>query len=91
MTSQWRFELHVVYVIYSHTREKRERGRGREVENPINQNQFWDMWNNFNTKKPQALPIQNGDIWRAHFESLYKDIPINQMISDQCIIKEKLN
>ena len=61
-----------------------------DIENAINQNQFWDMWNNFNANKTQALPIQNGDIWRAHFENLYKDIPINQMNSDQCIIKEKL-
>lgn len=30
-----------------------------DIENAINQNQFWDMWNNFNTNKPQALPIQN--------------------------------
>lgn len=48
------------------------------------------MWNNFNTKEPHALPIQNGDIWRAHFESLYKDIPINVINSDQQIIKENL-
>ncbi len=33
-----------------------------DIESAINQNQFWDMWNNFNTKQPQALPIQNGDI-----------------------------
>ena len=32
-----------------------------DIENAINQ-----MWNNFNTKQPQALPIQNSDIWRAH-------------------------
>lgn len=47
------------------------------IENVINQNHFWDMWNNFNSKQPQALPIQNGEIWRAHFENLNKDIPIN--------------
>ena len=60
-----------------------------DIENAINQNQFWDMWNNFNTKQ-LILPIQNYDISRAHFENLYKDIPINQINSDQCIIQEKL-
>ena len=60
-----------------------------DIENAINRNQFWDMWNNFNTKQPQALPIQNSDIWRAHFENLYKDIPINLINSNQCIIKNK--
>ena len=49
-----------------------------DTENAINQNQFWDMWNKFNIKQ-QTLLIQNGDIWRAHFENLYKDIPINQI------------
>ena len=58
---------------------------------PINQNQFWDMWNKFSIKQ-QTLPIQNGDIWRAHFENLYKDIPINQINSDQrIIIQEKFH
>ena len=47
------------------------------------------MRNKFNIKQ-QTLPIQNGDIWRAHFENLYKDIPINQINSDQCIIQENL-
>ena len=28
--------------------------------------------------------------WRAQFENLYKDISINQMNSDQCVIKGKL-
>lgn len=46
------------------------------------------MWNNFNTKQLQALPIQNGDICRAHFENLYKDIPVNLINSDQWIIKK---
>ena len=41
-------------------------------------------------KKQQTLPIQNGDIERSHFENLYKDIPINQINSDQHIIQEKL-
>ena len=47
------------------------------------------MWNKFNTKQ-QTLPIQNGDIWRAHFENLYKDITTNQISTDQCIIQEQL-
>ena len=62
-----------------------------DIENAINQNQFWDMWNNFNTKQ-LILPIQNYDISRAHFENLYKDIPINQINSDQrIIIQEKFH
>ena len=61
-----------------------------DIENAINQNQFWNMWNKFNTKLQQTLPIQNGDIWKAHFENLYKDIPIKQIRPEQNIIKEKL-
>ena len=48
------------------------------------------MWNKFNTKQ-QTLPIQKGDILREHFENLYNDIPINQIKSDQCIIKETMD
>ena len=47
------------------------------------------MWNKFNTKQ-QTSPIKIGDIWTAHFENLYKDIPINHIISYQSIIQEKL-
>ena len=76
---------------YKHTIRKKKQNYTHkkldDIENAINQNQFWDMYNNFNTKQAQALPIQNGDIWRAHFENLYKDIPIN---SDQNTINEKL-
>ena len=60
-----------------------------DIENAINQNKFWDMWNKFSTKQ-QTLYIQNGDIWSAHFENLHKDIPTNQINSDQYIIQEKL-
>ncbi len=35
-----------------------------DIENAINSR----TWNDFNTKQPQALPIQNGDIWRAHLK-----------------------
>lgn len=63
------------------------------IENAINQNQFWDMWNNFNTKQPQALPIQYGDIWRAHFEKLQtleETIKDNQNPLDFLITWEEL-
>ena len=60
-----------------------------DIEHAINQNQFWDMWNKFNIKQ-QTLPIQNGYIWRAHLENLYRDKPINQINSDQRSIQEKL-
>ena len=58
-----------------------------DIENAIDQKQFLDIWNNVNTKQPQALPIQNSNIWKAHFEKLYAEKPINLINSDQCIIK----
>jgi len=61
-----------------------------DIENAINQDQFWNMWNKFNTKPQQALPIQNGDIWKTHFENLYKYIPIKQIRPEQNFVKEKL-
>ena len=70
------------YQNYTHTKLE-------DIQIAINQSQFWDMWNKFNIKQ-QTLPIKKGDIWRAHFENQYKDIPINQMNSDQHIIQEKL-
>ena len=41
------------------------------IENAINQNQFWDMWNNFNTKQPQA----------------HKHYPSNMVTSGEHILK----
>lgn len=52
-----------------------------DIENAINQNQFWD--NNFHKRQPHELPIQKSDIWGAHFEDLYIAIPINLINSCQ--------
>lgn len=39
--------------------------------------------------QPQALPIHTADIWRAHLGNVYKDLPINQINSQQYNMKEK--
>nr|WPH61295.1 reverse transcriptase [Somniosus microcephalus] len=62
-----------------------------EIENSTNPKQFWEMWNNLSTTQLQALPIQDGDIWRTHFENLYKDIPINETNPSQHQVTEKLH
>ncbi len=62
----------------------------QEIEHSVNHNQFWDMWNNLSTTKPQDLPIQDGDIWTKHFENLYKEIPPKQLINNSDRIKHSL-
>jgi len=61
-----------------------------ELEHSINQNQFWDMWNNLSTAKPQDLPIQDGEIWTNHFENLYREIPSKQLNDNYNRIKLNL-
>ncbi len=60
-----------------------------QIEESIDNNQFWEMWNNLSTTKSQesVLPIQNGTTWTEHFKNLYDKIPLNQK---QNLIKEKL-
>lgn len=62
-----------------------------EIENAIDQNQFWDMWNNLSTTKPQELAIQDVGIWKTYFDNLYKNIPQKDLNQNQLEIKEKLN
>ncbi len=62
----------------------------QEIEHSVNQNQFWDMWNNLSTTKPQDLSIQDGDIWTKHFENLYKEIPPKQLNDNYNLIKLNL-
>lgn len=64
-----------------------------DIENAINQNQFLDMWNNFNTKK--TTNITHLKKW-GHLESTFWKMCTktyhkkkNLIISDQCIIKRK--
>ncbi len=61
----------------------------REIEESIDQSQFWERWNNFNNKKDN-LALQNGNIWKDHFEKLYEQISPNNLIHEQKQIQEKL-
>ncbi|KAL2076716.1 hypothetical protein ACEWY4_027687 [Coilia grayii] len=62
-----------------------------EIENSINQNQFWEKLNNLNPKQRQETPLKDGEIWKAYFESLYENIRPNNLTIGQQIIKEKLH
>ena len=62
----------------------------REIEDSVKQNQFWDMWNNLSTTKPQDIPIQNSDIWKKHFENLYKEISQKDVNSNHNLVMQKL-
>lgn len=48
--------------MYNQEQKTKSYMKVEDIENAINQNQFQDMWNNFNTKQPRALHIRNGDI-----------------------------
>lgn len=59
------------------------------IEESINKNQFWDMWNNLNIKDPKDIPIQNGNIWLQHFQTLYTEIHPTE--TNQNYITQKLH
>ena len=62
----------------------------RDIEDSIKQNQFWEMWNNLSTTKPQDTPTQNSEIWKQHFENLYKEISQKDLNSNYSLIRQKL-
>lgn len=61
-----------------------------KIEESLNTNQFWEVWNGLSKTKSPDLPIQDGEIWRAHFENLFKEIPPHELHSNYKTIREKL-
>lgn len=47
------------------------------IEESIVSNDFWKKWHSFSKPQKEELAIQNGDIWKNHFESLYTAVPLN--------------
>ena len=55
-------------------RKKREQfaqNQLNKIEESIDSNNFWKNWNTLNKKKHEELAIQDGEIWKSHFENLY--------------------
>ncbi len=63
----------------------------QEIENAVDQGQFWDMLNSLETAKPQQLVIQDGEIWGKYFSNLYKNISPEELNLNQMEIETKLD
>ncbi len=67
----------------------------------MNPNQFWDNWNNLKKTDHEELPIQNGEIWESHFQTLFNKVQtvtnckqnqtINQLEKLELTIKDDQN
>ena len=75
--------------IIRHKKKQYHDRKLREIEESIDQNQFWERWNNLNNKKDN-LALQNGNIWKDHFEKLYEQISPNNLNHEQRQTREKL-
>uniref|UniRef100_A0A3B1JC70 ribonuclease H n=1 Tax=Astyanax mexicanus TaxID=7994 RepID=A0A3B1JC70_ASTMX len=62
----------------------------RDIEDSIEHNQFWEMWNNLSKTKSQEIPTQNSEMWKNHFENLYKEISEKDLNSNYNLITQKL-
>uniref|UniRef100_A0A9J8AFQ2 ribonuclease H n=1 Tax=Cyprinus carpio carpio TaxID=630221 RepID=A0A9J8AFQ2_CYPCA len=60
-----------------------------EIEKSINSNKFWDKWKLLNKSNQEDLAIQDGEIWKNHFQELYSSTEIQN--SDQNEIIKKLD
>lgn len=47
------------------------------MEESINNSNFWENWNNLYRPQKEELAIQNGNIWKTHFDNSYKTTEIN--------------
>lgn len=47
------------------------------IEESLDSNDFWKKWHSFSKPQKEELAIQNGDIWKNHFENLYTAVPLN--------------
>ena len=50
----------------------------REIEDSIDNNQFWEQWNKLSNRSTHNLAIQDYNTWKAHFKSVYKQTNINK-------------
>ena len=70
-----------------------------DIEESVNQSQFWDLWNNLSTAKQHELAINDGAIWKKYFKNLYCKISkkthhtmINEHLNKlELIIKDNQN
>ena len=78
---------------YKHTlrtnREQHINSQLTVIEESLKTNNFWDNWNSLNKSQHDELAIQNGDIWRDHYEKLYNKIIENT--EQKCICKKLEN
>lgn len=58
-------------------KEQHVRHQLQIIEESIDSNDFWKKWHSFSKPQKEELAIQNGDIWKNHFESLYTAVPLN--------------
>ncbi len=48
-----------------------------EIEESIDSNNFWKKWHSFKKSNKEQLAIQNGEIWKKHFENLYSAVTLD--------------
>lgn len=58
-------------------KKQHEQHQLEEIEESIDSNNFWRKWHSFNKPHKEELAIQNGDIWKKHFENLYSAITLD--------------
>ncbi len=71
------------------------------IEKSVNTKQFWDDWKNLTKTDHEELPIQNGEIWESHFQTLFNKVKtdtnckqnqtINQLEILELTIKDNQN
>ena len=70
-----------------------------EIEESIDSNNFWKKWHSFNKSHKEELAIQNGEIWKKHFENLYSTITpnsaqnnlLNKLETLESVVKDNQN
>lgn len=63
-------------------REQHELHQLDVTEESIDLNNFWKKWHSFNRPRKEELAIQNGEIWKKHFENLFSPITLNSAQTD---------
>lgn len=76
-----RHQYHEALRLYKQTlrvkKEEHTEQLFQAMEESINTSNFWNNWNTLYRPQQEDLVIQNGNIWRTHFENLYKTTETN--------------
>lgn len=87
LRSQYCEALRQYKAALRHKKNKFLQDQFEELEKSLNSNKFWDKWKLLYKSNQDELAIQDGEIWKNHFQELYSSTEIQNTNQNEIITK----